>query len=388
MSNRKLDLEKFLDAIPPELLKQYFDQKSKDFGKTVYAGAMTTRAIIAFLDSKDDDDIRDVIRQDIIQINDLCERNIGLLVEEVNKRQIFMHERESREELSMRVFLQYRDVFNYAHDRYYFTHSSGKISEHNISSKTLDITDDKRNLFGSKVREFFSKSAKGGNCIIRYHQKNGGLMIAIVRGSYKKAVSTWDDDVMKCTKTLVYRPAEEDILEFNLLEQKLCIKTRTQKDREMYISIFVEDIICDKSQAVRRDRDDTFDLSVLQDAEFRFDINEDVQSVYLLEVRVSMAGVREPDWILRSKDVLSSLKEDVRGLRINNGVIQQAKFLFRLNIDRKVKKVSFEITPPNATNLNKKKYARIINQYLERIGIKKNAEVFASRVVEDSGALV
>ena len=64
---------------------------------------MTTKAVIAFLDFKDDDDIKDVIRQDFIEINDLCERNMGLLVEEVNKRQILMNERESQEELSQAV---------------------------------------------------------------------------------------------------------------------------------------------------------------------------------------------------------------------------------------------------------------------------------------------
>lgn len=386
MANRKLDLEKFLDAIPVNLLTEYFKKKQQEEG--IEIADISTKGIIHYLDSPGQKDIKDDIQHNFIEINDLCERSMSILVEEINKEQIQFSNDETREQLSMRVFLQHKGIFEYAHDLYYLTHSSGKLSEHNIKAEKLEITDDKKRLFEERVKNYFVKSAKGGNCIIRYHQKDDGLMIAIIRGSYKRAVSSWQDDGIKDTKTLIYRPANEDILEYNSSEQKLYIKGRTRKDREMYIIAFAEDIVGDKSQIDREDRDDTFDLSILQDPDFRFDLNEDVQAVYLLEVRIMMMGMRKPDLVFRSTDVLSSLKEEVRGLSLNIGTIQHAKFLFRLKIDRKIKKVTFEITPPNATDLNKKKYSRIISQYLERIGIKKNAQLPAQRMVEDTRALV
>ena len=388
MPNRKLDLEKFLDAIPRELLTQYFNKKAQENGRESLVSSFVTRDVISFLDSPNDLDIKDDIRQDFIQINDLCERSMGFLIDEVNKRRIGMNEKESQEELGMRMFLQHKDVFEYAHDRYYFLHSSGKISEHNISADERDVSDDQKRLFNEKVRGYFAKLAKGGNSIIRYHKRDDRLMIAIVHGSYKRAVSSWENDEMKDTRTISYRPAKEDILEFVYQEQKLYIKASSGKDREFYISAFTEEIISNKEEALRDDRDDTFNLSVLQDQDFRFELDETIQSVYLLEVRVSMASVRKPDWVFRSSDVLASLKEEVRGLRLNNGVIGHARFMFRLNIDGKSKKVTFEITPPNATNLNKKKYSRIIRQYLERIGVKKSAQTIARTMVENAGALV
>jgi len=388
MPNRKLDLEKFLDAIPRELLTQYFNKKAQENGRETLTTSLVTRDVISYLDLPDDLEIKDDIRQDFIQINDLCERSMGFLIDEVNKRRIPINEKESQEELGMRMFLQYKDVFEYAHDRYYYLHSSGKISEHNISAEDSDISDDQKRLFNEKVRGYFAKLAKGGNSIIRHHKKDDRLMIAIVHGSYKRALSSWENDEMKDTRTILYRPAKEDILEYVYPEQKLYIKASSGKDREFYISAFTEEIVGDKEEAVRDDRDDTFDLSILQNQDFRFELDETIQAVYLLEVRVSMSSVRKPDWVFRSSDVLASLKEEVRGLRLNNGIVEHSRFLFRLNIDGKSKKVTFEITPPNATNLNKKKYARIIRQYLERIGIKKSAQTTVGTVVEDAESLV
>ena len=64
MANRKLDLEKFLDAIPAYLLTEYFDKKRQEKG----------------------------VEMDI-------------LVEEINRRKIPFRDDESREQLSMRMFL-------------------------------------------------------------------------------------------------------------------------------------------------------------------------------------------------------------------------------------------------------------------------------------------
>ena len=47
-----------------------------------------------------------------------------------------------------------------------------------------------------------------------------------------------------------------------------------------------------------------------------------------------------------------------------------AKFRFKLQIDGKTRSVTFEITPPNVTNLHKSRYADIIGAYLKENGVK------------------
>ncbi len=392
MSSRKLDLKTFLDGVSgrsQELISEYFDRKALEHGKEALVSDFTTDNVIRYLDSDEDAKIKDDIRQDFIQINDLCGRSMWFLVDEINRRGIPKDENEGQEELGMRIFLKHKDVFEYAHDRYYFTHSSGKISAHNIAyDRGSILADDQKQLFDKKVREYFANSAKGSNCKIRYHKKNDRLMIAVERGSYKRAVSTWDGDEMRDTRTILYRPAKEDFLDYVFSEQKLYIKASSDKDRELYIAVFSEHIVNDRDEASRDDRDETFNLGILQDPDFRFDLDETIQAVYLLEVGVAVVGMRNPIWTLRSADVLSSLRDDVRGLGLNRGTIKHARFLFRLNIGGKNKKVTFEITPPNSTDLNKKKYATIITRYLERIGIKKSAQTPATALVESATALV
>ena len=49
MPNRKLDLEKFLDAIPRELLTQYFNKKAQENGRESLVSSFVTRDVISFL---------------------------------------------------------------------------------------------------------------------------------------------------------------------------------------------------------------------------------------------------------------------------------------------------------------------------------------------------
>ena len=71
-----------------------------------------------------------------------------------------------------------------------------------------------------------------------------------------------------------------------------------------------------------------------------------------------------------SSNVLKTLKDDINGINLGSGDLVHAKFRFGLDIDGKPRKVTFEITPPNVTDLTKKKYADIIGAYLKENGVK------------------
>jgi hypothetical protein len=47
-----------------------------------------------------------------------------------------------------------------------------------------------------------------------------------------------------------------------------------------------------------------------------------------------------------------------------------AKFRFNLKVEGKPRRVTFVITPPNVTNLHRKKYTDLIGAYLKEYGVK------------------
>lgn len=166
------------------------------------------------------------------------------------------------------------------------------------------------------------------------------------------------------------RPANEDILQFDKNNSVLSIMAPYQKDKVNYISAFTETILGDKSQTERPDRDATYTLEPLQKGSFSFAGNEVITSITLLEVKLAMRGVTSPAVVISSSDVLRTLKDDLHGISLSSGDLVHAKFMFILEIDRNPRKITFEITPPNVTDLTKKKHADIISAYLKENGVK------------------
>jgi hypothetical protein len=89
-----------------------------------------------------------------------------------------------------------------------------------------------------------------------------------------------------------------------------------------------------------------------------------------VQVTLALRGLNKTTLKINSPNVLNALDEELHGFKLSDGDLTHAKFRFTLNVDGKKRKISFEITPPNVTDLPKKKYADIIGAYLKENGIK------------------
>lgn len=118
------------------------------------------------------------------------------------------------------------------------------------------------------------------------------------------------------------------------------------------------------------ERDATYTLEPLQNGTFNYAGNEVIESVTLSEVTLAIRGSTNPKITIRSSDVLKTLRDDITGINLRSGNFVHAKLVFRLEEDGKSRKVAFEITPPNVTELTTKKYADIISAYLKESGVK------------------
>lgn len=389
MATRKLDLQKFIDSVPEDLRRQYFEKKEEDLGTKIALKDFQTGTIVDYLDTQSEEDVQSQIRQDIIQMNDLCEKSMNILVQALNRYGVERTGREKREELAIIAFLVHKNVFEYAHDQYCLLNSSSKISEHNMTANGFVLSDEKKRAFEIKIKEFFAKLEKGKGGKIRFYDEPEKLMIAIERGSYKQSLPVWDDDD-KMDRVVIrrFRRAKEDILEYLKTEGKLYIKTSYKKDREFYLETFADVILTDRTQTTRSDRDESFDLSPIQKDNFRFQLNETVQAISILEIKMLPNTSTSPEISIKSPDVFQTLKADYPQIKLGAGEITHIKMRFELRIDGKRKKVTFEINPPNSTDLNTKKYADIIRAYLKKIGIKKDVKIPATAIREKSTAVV
>ena len=363
--HRSLNLSKFIDSLPESFIREYFERKS---GGVVALAAYNAESVSDILTSPGDEELKGSIREDFTCINDICEKVMNHLVKAVHRYGVAINDEEKREELAMRIFLHRPEAFEYAYDKFCIYNSDNKMSHHNIAADGFQITDDKLESFKSRVGEFYFNLAKGQECIVKTYDEEDETLILVLHGSYRRSVPAWDGPLIR---TLFYRPAAEDALRFKKKTGTLSIKAPYKRDKENYIKIFTEVIVEDSSQATRPDRDATYTLEPLQNDTFSFAGNEAISGVTLLEVRLSLRGGATPELLIRSNNVLRTLQDGLGGgIRLDAGQLVHAKFRFKLQIDGKTRSVTFEITPPNVTNLHKSRYADIVGAYLKENGVK------------------
>ena len=362
--HRSLNLKRFVDSIPQDLMGRYLVIA---FGRINTLPSLDSESIVDFLDKRADPDLRNRIYEDFTHINDLGEKVMNILVKAVNKYGIETSGEETKQELAMHLFLNHREAFDYAYDHYCLFNSSSKISYHKVPPCALSMTENKMKRFKQKIVEFYSNLAKGRECLVRHYDEGDQIVIVVIHGSYRRSVSAWEKGNLN---TLFYRPAKEDILQFDIKTSVLSIQAPYQKDKLNYIKAFTHTILEKEDDIDESERDATYSLAPIQDGTFNFGGNETVTSVKLLEVKMSLRGSTNPDVMIRSSDVLETFRNDVLGININSGDLVHAKFRFGLEVDGRFRKVTFEITPPNITNLTTKRYANIISAYLEENGVK------------------
>lgn len=364
--HRNLNLQKFIESIPEPLLKEYF-QKKVENDQPLPLQKFDYKTISQFLEAAENEEFRDTVLEEFTCINDICEKVMNILVQAIQKYKIDTTGDENKYELAMDIFLHHEKAYNYAYDYYCLFNASSKMSDHNLTAENFEINQAKISQFKAQISAFYNNSAKGQECIVRTYEEDGEIVIVVIRGSYKRSVTVWNKAKVR---TIFFRPATEDILQYNPNTSKLYIKAPYQKDKDNYINAFAETVLGDKSQADRADRDNTYTLEPVQNGTFSYQGNEKIKAVTLLEVKLVMRGETKPTVEIKSSNIVKTLEKDIPGLALSSGEIVQAKFRFELNIDGKSKNINIEVTPPSVTDLHKKKYADIIGAYLEEQGVK------------------
>lgn len=364
--HRSLTLKKFVAAIDPELIERYFTEKVSQDAELPQRFVMSPKAVEVFMDDHRNAEAKGFILQDFRKINDICEKGKSLVVEAYKHFDISWDRRDKPENLSMKLFLDYTDAFDYAYTWYSYYHATSKMSHHRIPGD-FRLTKERLKSFLAETEEWFKDLAKGPKCIITHYDEEDSTVILIKHGSYVRTIAYWKEDKIEINS---FRPASEDILLYNKAMEVLSIKASLAKDRKRYIESFCRCIMGNESLADSEDRDTIYTLKPVQDGSFSWDGNENVKRIILTEVRLKLPGSTEPVIKVSSKDVRKALAQDFSDIGLDTGELTYVHFRFILDVDGKEQKVSFMIAPPDVSDLSQKKHNEIISEYLKEQRVK------------------
>lgn len=364
-THRSLNFETFVSAISPDLLERYlghFAWESKPQGWPI----LNADALQEFLDRPKNAEFRGVALEEFRCINDICARGMNLVVMAYRRFGLELLEDRSAQELSMRLFLDAREAFEYAWSRYLLFGGAPKLSVYTLDAGGLEISADHVKRFAEDLRDWFAGDAKG-ECRVKQFDDAGETVILISRGSYMRTVACWKDDEIAFT---TFRPASEDVLIYDHETSQLTMKAGLAKDRERYLSAFATHLAGDPGLAERAAKGHVFSLAPIQDESFDYGGNGVIASIDLLKVRLKLDGSEEPEIEIKSDDVRRTVDRYLKG-SLASGQLTYAKFRFHLRPPGgRPTRVTFEIEPPSRTDLAQKRYADIIERYLHEQRVK------------------
>ena len=363
--HRSLTREKFIKAMDPALMQDYFKKRHPDAALPAHL-LMEGKEIDEFVADPRNVQAAGILKEDFRRINDICQKGKNHVVRAYNHFSINRSEDMTLQSLAMNLFLNHPAAFDYAYAWFCYYNTASKLSHHQMPG-TISLSKEKLGGFLGEIKAWFKDLEKGKECLITHYQEDGVIVILVKHGSYIRTVAYWEEEKVKFHS---FRPANEDILLYSKKDKLLSIKASLPKDREQYIKSFSRCLMGDESLAEREDRDAIYTLKPLQNGSFNWNGNKDIKRIILTRVKVQLPGETEPVIELSSNDVRKSLAEDFSEMSLKSVKLICAGFRFFLEIDGKTEKVSFMISPPDVSDLTKKNHAEIIAAYLEEQGVK------------------
>jgi hypothetical protein len=370
--HRGLALDRFIASISPDVIRQYVDRlaKTAPTGSSLPSGwqLINGEQLDLFMATPENAEISAIIREDFQRVNDISEDGTGVVIRAYQKFGIDLDDSKTPEELTMLLFLDQRDAFEFAWSRYLLYASTAKLSVHPMPLGHLTITDSMRSMFEDGVRHWFVDQAKGEQCLVHIYEDNGELVILVQHGTYVRTMSFWKGKELSVAS---FRPALEDVLVYEPDTSLLRIKASAPKDREEYLRLFASRIAGDDTLSDSAQMGEVFTLGPLQDRSFDFAGDGPIVGVELRSVRMRLYGVTNVTADFRSPNVLDSLRYDLQGLDLSSGLLLQARFHFRLQYPgEKPTSITFTIQPPATTDLAERRHVDAIHRYLEAQGVK------------------
>src|SRR3990167_2702755 len=232
--HRSFKIDKFLQAVDPELRKKYFSEKGL---KLPSSTNFKDESFEKFWESINEEK-KSELDDELLYINDTADEVRDCLEQTVKTFKIETNEDESSETTAMRVFLHSDEAFSLAFDLYlYHSAESEKLSHHRFEKAKADFSKPGFQRFKSEVEKHFKQCGKSDNCDIRERMDGDKRIFLIARGDFMKTQLVFESGKVE---TRTFRPAKEDVLVYDVKTSILSvhINSRNNQDKEKYIGIF------------------------------------------------------------------------------------------------------------------------------------------------------
>ena len=368
MPLRGLELEQFVHHVEPACFQRYFEALLSASPPGFWQ-VMNADAMLKWINESLTADARSVVLEDFTRVNQISRHGMNLLVQAYARAGMERDDKSSREQLGMVLFLDDREAFDFAWARHLFHSSDSKLTLHKVTLDALMVEPQSREAFEVEIRRWFAGQAKGDFCRVKAYKDGEQHIFLLAHGSYVRTFAYLQGDRIAFQS---FRPAAEDILVYDQRRSLLEIKAALAKDRERYLEAFATCIVRNPDLIEDAKQTEVLTLRPLQAGTFDFTGDGDeVRDVTLLKVRLTLPTASHPVIEVRSTDIQWTFSGELGDLRLDSGDLLYAKFRFRLRPRGQPEaRVTFEIEPPDRTDLVQKKYADLIERYLEEQGVK------------------
>lgn len=366
--HRGLSLKRFVYSVPWHLFESYFQHLQPNAKPSAWA-FLNPDVLEEFLNDPANAEASPVILEDFHRINDLSGRHMNLILRAYDRSGLAVDQDITPEALSMQLFLDDKEAFEYAWTLYLLLGTPTRVYEYKFAAGPLTVKPENISRLRANLQGWFGMTKKGTQCEVAGFEDADEVFVRISRGSYLKTIAKWRGNEIDFE---TFRPASEDVIAYKATDARLGIRCSVRRDREQYIRVFAEFIASDAALANLALNENAFSLTPIQDETFQYDGAGAISHVKLVEAHIRMPCLGEPTIVVKSDDVLRTLDEDVEGFSLRSGDLARVKLRFELRAegDRRPRDVAIEIEPPSYSSLLQATYAREIEAYLRSQGVK------------------
>lgn len=364
--HRSLTLTKFIRVLTPDVVSDYLSRL--DPGTPAPAWAHINGEVLErWLEDPANERVATIVREDFKRINDICTDGTRLLLRACKRDGVTFDDDLPVETVAFRLFLYHPDTFKYAWSRYLLYSGTSQLSIHAVSGGSPDFSDGKLEELRADLRRWFADQSKGYQCEVSYFDDEGESIVLLRHGTYLRAFPHWEGEQLGVS---ALRLALEDIMIFDRERGLIRVKASGERERAEYVRLFALHILGDESIAEAADKEEVFSLTPFQNGKFNYAGEGPIIRVQLRQIKMRLYGVTEPVIEIKAPDVAIAFEHDLGDLSLASGLLLSARLKFHIQYPgERATSRTFNINPPQRSNLPDRRDRELVLAYLERQGV-------------------